>query len=410
MRAMLYKKMMHSAPNLWPVFMVFASCILILIITSLAVKLDRPFSRKNTIPLGFKGAEDIMMDIPNIMDCGYIDIRTLAKSPIYKNPFSTSRVFESQSFACVPGTYRDDLGSRRVFESLGAVEMEGKQDIRGYISQNTFHTAPMMLNLLHNIILRLVKVMRQHWIDIYFFLFVYSQLHSIRLSFPKKPEIRCLVENHPIPTSLAMKINLLDNEIAHINVPLAIGCILPLTISVFILPLAQERICHIRIIQVHSGLGLNMYWAMSLFWDFLTFFIYAVIIVIIFASTNIGDFGPFENMLMLLLISVYGLAALPITYVISIYVNKSIMKAFLASVLIHGITGLFIYIVYWDVANSNVVFFYGACMSPGFALLDGISNIYIRCLEERVCRGKCAGLEGCTTHNMHELVANCQCK
>lgn len=213
-----------------------------------------------------------------------------------------------------------------------------------------------------------------------------------------------------MPTSLAMKINLLDNEIAHINAPLAIGCILPLTISVFILPLAQERICQIRIIQVNSGLGLNIYWAISLFWDFLTFFVYAVIIVIIFASTNMGDFGPFENMLMLLLISVYGLAALPITYVISIYVNKSIMKAFLTSVLIHGITGLFIYIVYWDVANSNVVFFYGACMSPGFALLDGISNLYIRCLEERVCRGKCAGLEGCTIQNMHELVPNCECK
>lgn len=243
-----------------------------------------------------------------------------------------------------------------------------------------------------------------------FFLFFFFQLNSIRLTYPSEPTIRCLVENHPMPTSLAMKINLLDNEIAHINAPLAIGCILPLTISVFILPLAQERICQIRIIQVNSGLGLNIYWAISLFWDFLTFFVYAVIIVIIFASTNMGDFGPFENMLMLLLISVYGLAALPITYVISIYVNKSIMKAFLTSVLIHGITGLFIYIVYWDVANSNVVFFYGACMSPGFALLDGISNLYIRCLEERVCRGKCAGLEGCTIQNMHELVPNCECK
>lgn len=207
-----------------------------------------------------------------------------------------------------------------------------------------------------------------------------------------------------------MKINLLDNEIAHINAPLAIGCILPLTISVFILPLAQERICQIRILQVNSGLGLNIYWAICLFWDFLTFFIYAVIIVIIFACTNMGDFGPFENMLLLLLIAVYGLAALPITYVISIYVNKSIMKAFLASVLIHGITGLFIYIVYWDVANSNVVFFYGACMSPGFALLDGISNIYIRCLEERICRGKCSAMKGCTLQNMHELIQNCECK
>lgn len=168
MRAMLYKKMIHTAPNLWPVFMVFASCILILIITSLAVKLDRPFSRKNTIPLGFKGAEEFIQSIPNISQCGYVDIRSLAKPPVYRNPAAASRLFDSHSFACVEGTYRDDLGSRTVIESLGAVEMEGKQDIRGFISQNTFHTAPMMLNLLHNIILRLVKVIKQHWLDIYF--------------------------------------------------------------------------------------------------------------------------------------------------------------------------------------------------------------------------------------------------
>lgn len=176
MRAMLYKKMIHSAPNLWPVFMVFASCILILIITSLAVKLDRPFSRKNTIPLGFKGAEELMKDIPDILHCGYVDIRSLAKPPIYRNPFAVSRIFDSQSFACVQGTYRDDLGIRRVLESLGAVEMEGKQNIRGFISQNTFHTAPMMLNLLHNIILRLVKVIQQYWHDIYFFLILFLSI------------------------------------------------------------------------------------------------------------------------------------------------------------------------------------------------------------------------------------------
>lgn len=213
-----------------------------------------------------------------------------------------------------------------------------------------------------------------------------------------------------MPTPLSMKTNLLHNELAHINAPLAIGCILPLTISVFILPLAQEHICHFRVIQIIAGLGLNVYWAISLLWDFLTFVVYAIIIVVIFACTNIGNFGAFENVLMLLLMSIYGLAALPITYVISMYVNRSIMKAFLASVLFHSITGLFIYIVYWDVANSNIVFFYGACMFPGFALLDGISNINIRYLEMRICREKCDILDGCTSSNMHEVVPNCNCK
>lgn len=168
MRAMLFKKMLHFAPNLWPIILVFASCILILIITSLAVKLELPYRRNNAIALGFKGAIEYIKDIPNIMECGYIDIRAVAESPVYKGP--DSRIFSSESFACVQNSYKKTLGSKRgALESLGAVEMEGKQDMRGYISQDTFHSAPMMLNLLHNIILRLVKVIGKHnfCIDLY---------------------------------------------------------------------------------------------------------------------------------------------------------------------------------------------------------------------------------------------------
>ncbi|KAH8416825.1 hypothetical protein KR222_006445 [Zaprionus bogoriensis] len=381
MRAMFYKKMVHSAPNLWPIIMVFASCVLIVIITRLGVVLDLPTMRKNSIPLGFKGAEEYIKDIPDVQECGYIDIRSVAETPIYKKSSTISRKFESQSFVCVKSRYKDDLNNMNVLQSLGAVEMEGEQDIRGYISQDTFHSAPMLLNLLHNIILR--------------------------LSYPNDQEFKCLVDNHPMPTSLTMKINLLDNEIAHINAPLAIGCILPLTVSVFVLPLAEENITHLRILQIISGLGLNIYWGISFVWDFFTYCVYAVIIVIIVACTNIGEFGYLENLLLLLLITIFGLAAIPITYVISMYVRKSIVRAYLTSVLFHGITGLVLYIIYWDVANSNAVFFYGACILPGFALLDGISNIYIRCLEERLCTEKCSNIKDCNPGNMHEIVPHC---
>lgn len=212
-----------------------------------------------------------------------------------------------------------------------------------------------------------------------------------------------------MPTPLSMKINLLDNELAHINAPLAVGCILPLVVSIFIIPLAEEQICRLRVLQVIAGLRLQIYWGVNLLWDLFTYFIYTVIIVIIVACTNIGDFGMTENMLLLLLLTIYGLAALPITYVISMYVNRSVVRAFLVSVLFQSLTGLVLYIVYWDVAKSNIIFFYGACLSPGFSLLDGISNIYISCLEKRLCQTKCAALENCHIQNMHELVPHCDC-
>ncbi|EDW00475.1 GH12891 [Drosophila grimshawi] len=382
MRAMLYKKMIHSAPNVWPVIMIFVSLILVVIITRLAMVLDVNDVHKHNIHLGFKGTTDELKNIPDINECGYIDIKSLTKIPTYKKANDISRTFEPDSFDCKKGKYADDLINKDVLTSLGAVQHNGDQSLYGYISQDTFHSAPMMLNLLHNIILQ--------------------------LSYPNNSMFMAVVDSYPMATPLSMKINLMDNEIAHINAPLAIGCILPLIVSVFIIPLVEEQISQLRILQLLAGLQLQIYWGVNLFWDLFTYFIYAVIIVIIVVCTGIGDFGAYENVLLLLLITFYGFAALPITYVISMYMNKSIVRAFLASVLIQSLLGLVLYIVYWDVANSNVIFYYGACMSPGFALLDAISNIYIRRLEERLCQTKCAALEDCVPEKMHEIVPHCE--
>ncbi|XP_060661358.1 phospholipid-transporting ATPase ABCA3 isoform X1 [Drosophila nasuta] len=380
-RAMFYKKMIHSAPNVWPIIMIFACLILIVAITRLAFVLDVPNMRTNVIPLGFKGATKNIKKIPNIRKCGYIDITSLAKTPAYRKVISPSKVFGPNSFDCAKGSYWDYLKQKTELHSLGAIELESDQKIHGYISQDSFHSAPMTLNLLHNIILR--------------------------LTYPNDDDIYTLVDNHPMPTSLMMKINLIDNEVAHIVAPLAIGCVLPLTVSMFILPMVEEQKTQIRGLQLIAGLGLDIYWGITLFWDYITYFVHAMIIVIVVACTFIGHFGGFENILLLLLIAVYGAAALPITYVLSMYVNKSMVRAFLASIMFHNLTGLVLYMLYWDVANSNVVFFYGACLSPGFALLDGISNIYIRCLEEQHCRAKCSTIENCTPENMHEMVPHC---
>ncbi|ALC48534.1 CG1801, partial [Drosophila busckii] len=382
MRAMFYKKMIHSAPNIWPVIMIFTCFILIVIIARLAIVLDVPNVRKNTIELGFKSSPEYMKNIPDITECGYIGIKSMGKTASYKRTNTITRTFRANSFVCASGNYRDDLTKLEELTSLGAVERLEKQIINGYISTDTFHTAPMMLNLLHNIILQ--------------------------LTYSDQTKHRFLVDSHPMPTALSMKISLLDNEIAHINAPLAVGCILPLTVSVFILPLVEEHFTHLRILQIIAGLGLEVYWGINLFWDLFTYFVYSIIIVIIMACTKMGGFGVYENMLVLLLMTVFGLAALPITYLISMYVNTSIVRAFLASVLFHAITGLVLFIIYWDVANSNLIFFYSACMLPGFALLDGIGNIYIQCLEIQLCQAKCNVVEHCRPNNMHEVVPHCK--
>jgi len=119
----------------------------------LSVLLDMPKVRQNTIHIGFMEAEDVSKIIPNLKKCGYIDIKPTVKG-VKKLPIETSRTFNAKSFACEKGSYRNDLKKKNEMRSYGAVEADGEQELNGYISQDFFHSAPMMLNLLHNIILR----------------------------------------------------------------------------------------------------------------------------------------------------------------------------------------------------------------------------------------------------------------
>ncbi|SPP78075.1 ABC transporter A family member 2 [Drosophila guanche] len=380
-RAMFYKKMIHSAPNIWPIIMIFTSFILIAVIAKMSVMLDVPKVRSNVIQIGFTAAADVN-NMPDIKGCGYVDIHSLTKTHHYKRQGNMMSSFTKNSFKCEKGRYRDDLKKVNELKSLGAVEQDGDQIMNGYITQDIFHSAPMMLNLLHN--------------------------EMLKLAYPDDKEHFALVTNHPLPTPLSMKINLIDNKIAHMNAPLALGCILPLAVSVFIIPIVEEQISQLRILQIIAGLGMPIYWGVNIFWDLFTYLIYSVIIVVIMAVMGIGGFGSYENFLILVLMCLYGLAALTHTYVLSFYVNTSRIRAFLSSLLLHGLTGIVLYIFYWDVANSNEIFFYGACLFPGFSMLDGISNIYTQCLEEMLCQDKCEKTPSCTLENMQEMVPNCE--
>ncbi|XP_043660615.1 phospholipid-transporting ATPase ABCA3 [Drosophila teissieri] len=381
MRAMFYKKMIHTAPNVWPIIMIFTSFVLIAIIARLSVVLDMPKVRQNSIHIGFNDPEDVEKYMPNLKDCGYIDIQTAVKVN-EKNSVDVSRTFDDDSFVCKKGSYRNDLRKKNELSSFGAVEADGDEYLNGYITQDIFHSAPMMLNLLHNVILR--------------------------LAYPDQKDIVALVENHPLPTRLSRKINVLDNKIAHIHVPLVVGCIIPLTVSVFVIPLVEEEMYDVRFLQHMAGLGLKVFWGINLFWDWFNFFVYSIIIVVIMSLMGIGGFGFSENAILVLLLTIFGLAALPLTYLVSMFVNKSIIRAFLVSVLLQGTSGLVLYIIYWDVANSNTIFFYAACMSPGFSLLDGISTVYARYLEQEICVDKCEAHDSCTKENMKEVVPNCK--
>ncbi|KAH8252511.1 hypothetical protein KR032_000293 [Drosophila birchii] len=382
--AMFYKKLINSAPNVWPIIMIFATFVVIAVVARITVALGMSKNRENSIRIGIHDPA-VLSAIPYIKDCGYIDIisTTTFNDPSEgDNHIGNGRGLTSDSFACEKGSYRDHLITLDELESKGAVELaDGGNELNGFISADVFHSAPMVLNLIHNIMLQ--------------------------LKYPKQTDLMTTVSNVPMPTRLSKKINLLDNKIAHIHVPLAVGCIIPMAVSVFVISMMEEKIHNFRFMEHLAGMSLSIYWCINLFWDWFNFIVYSVIILCIMSAFGIGDFGIMDNIIIFVLLAFFGLAALPITYLVTIFVSSSILRAFLVSVILQGISGFVLYIIYWDVANSNLLFYYSACMSPGFSLLDGISNIYTQSVEHKLCRTKCLNYRGCTPKNMHEIVPNC---
>ncbi|KAH8304374.1 hypothetical protein KR059_007590 [Drosophila kikkawai] len=383
-RAMFYKKIINSAPNVWPIIMIIATFLLIAIIARLTVLIGSPKNRANSILIGTQELADVS-SLPDIKGCGYIDIRstqTITTTSEDDSRVAKSKLFTSDSFVCAKESYRHYLQKSSELKGMGAVESNGDGELNGYIIADIFHSAPMVLNLMHNIILK--------------------------LTYPDRTDTAAMVTNDPMPTRLSKKINLLDNKIAHIHAPLAIGCIIPIIVSVFVISIVEEKIQNFRFLEHIAGLGLSAYWGINLFWDWFNFVVYSVIIVLIMAVFRIGEFGMVDNLVIILLLAFFGMAALPITYLVTMFVNSSIIRAFLVSMILQGTSGLVLYIIYWEVANSNMLFFYSACISPGFSLLDGISNIYTQSAEHRLCRDKCQNYAGCTRENMQEVVPNCK--
>lgn len=90
---------------------------------------------------------------------------------------------------------------------------------------------------------------------------------------------------------LHVKINLIDNQISHLRVPLTMGIIMPITMACFIVSLVEERYSHLLTLQRISGLRNGIYWLVGILWDFGTFFAFSIIYFLVMLASTIEGFG-----------------------------------------------------------------------------------------------------------------------
>nr|XP_036234396.1 ATP-binding cassette sub-family A member 3 [Bactrocera oleae] len=370
--ALLNKKLIHQAPNFVPLITMAVSFVFILLIAIMAKNsMNVPPTRYNPIELG--ATRNI--DLTSFKDCKNIQIY----NPIREKRIGKSSLrFDQNSLRCLHVSFESFLKkSETVMDKFGAVEVNG-DTYTCWFNQRIFHTAPLVLNLMHNMYLT-------------------------------NKDIKAIttVANHPEPAPLRAKIHVLDQEKTHLLLPMVLGIAIPISIACFIVPLVEERKYHLLTLQKIAGVSMARYWCVNFVWDYITFFSYSIVYTIILALSPIEGYSFSHKMYAMLLMNIYGVPGLALIYLLSIYFYCTMWSAFLIAVLIQVGTGIFSYIVYWNIFLDNDIIFYIWAIFPTFSLMDGISNVYTETKEEEYCEQACEDDEDCDKKDICATIPQC---
>ncbi|XP_037937452.1 ATP-binding cassette sub-family A member 3-like [Teleopsis dalmanni] len=378
LHAMFYKKLVYQAPTIIPLLMVLFSVILILAINPLTSIFTSYEDREYFMELGV-GSNDTnnAAILQNLLDCKTILIKSLDHAQKAKNGVK-HRVFKLDSFECSNRSFIDYMkfNESKKHSHYGGLEEQKNNTV--WFNIRSFHSAAYSMNLAENIYL-----VRE------------NKGRSFR------------VINKPFPTPLKLRVGILEEEMAHMRLPLTVGLVMPLVIAAFILPLVDERCKNLLILQVMAGLPMKIYWGVTFLWDMGTFLAYNIIFIIVLAFTTFEGFTFLHKIITFCLLNIYGFPALFTIYLLSLIYHKTPTRAFLVAISLQLLTGICAYVFYWEVLRTNKIFFYIASIFPTFSLLDGISNIYISGKEVDYCQRRCEASNGCTEENKCDVIPQC---
>lgn len=174
---------------------------------------------------------------------------------------------------------------------LAAVSMGTSKDANAIVvwyNNQPFHTAPLSLNLVQNAIVRAM-------VD---------------------PECSIEVVNKPVPFTITSRINFLEAG-NNIGFQLAsnLGFAMAFVAAFYIMFYIKERETKAKLLQFVSGVNVFTFWMTSFIWDYITYFITTILLVLTLALFQEDGWStPTELGRTLLVFLLFGFAMLPMTF------------------------------------------------------------------------------------------------
>ncbi|EAT39839.1 AAEL008386-PA, partial [Aedes aegypti] len=238
-----------------------------------------------------------------------------------------------------------------------------------------FHTAPLGIDLLYNALLKTICTT--------------CDITTVNKPLPYRPNTRF---------TMLQAGNNLGFQLSF-NTGFAMSFIAALYIMFYI----KERTSRAKLLQFVSGVNVLTFWIVSFVWDYFTFMITALIYIATLAAFQEEGWSTGEELgRVLLIVCVFGLAFLPITYLFSFwfevpstgFVKMMLMNLFSGSIFFTAVFLLkFETFDLEDVANILEWIF---MIFPLFSLSQGLSNVNMQVTTKLICNQQCAAIPFCT--------------
>ncbi|XP_053679934.1 phospholipid-transporting ATPase ABCA3-like [Anopheles nili] len=231
-----------------------------------------------------------------------------------------------------------------------------------------FHTAPLALNFMYNAIIK-----------------------SINSNF----EITII--NKPLPFKAETRFTQLQagNNLGF-QISFNTGFAMSFIAALYIMFYIKERTSRAKLLQFVSGINVFTFWVVSFIWDFFTYVITALIYIATLAAFQEEGWSSFEELgRVFLVLIVFGIAFLPISYLFSFWFEVP-ATGFVKMMILNIFSGTIFFTAVFllkfdgfdleDVANGLEWAF---MIFPLFSLSQSLSNINVLSTTESVCNEQC---------------------
>uniref|UniRef100_A0A182IUJ1 ABC transporter domain-containing protein n=1 Tax=Anopheles atroparvus TaxID=41427 RepID=A0A182IUJ1_ANOAO len=310
----------------------------------------------------------------------YSATNTILQATVSSSPFIDG--FRS-AFAGFPGNHRlevteKDMTERILELSVDNIGLVNREYMAAASITNTnhtvwwnptgFHTAPLALNFMYNAIIKSINTA--------------YEITVINKPLPFKAETRF--------TQLQAGNNL-GFQISF-NTGFAMSFIAALYIMFYI----KERTSRAKLLQFVSGINVFTFWLVSMLWDFLTYVFTALIYIATLAAFQEEGWSTFEELgRVFLVLVVFGIAFLPMTYLFSFWFEVP-ATGFVKMMIVNIFSGtIFFTAVFllkfdgFDLSDVAEGLEWAFMIFPLFSLSQSLSNINVLSTTESVCREQC---------------------